>query len=124
MEGGDPAPLLCPGETPPVTLHPALRSLAQKDMDGPVTVGPKEGHRNHQRDGAPSFVGERPRDLRLFNLEKTPGTTHCIVSLFEWDLEKGQLVFLPRSVVTAQGEMALKRKRVVLDYILGKNSLF
>ena len=41
VEGGDSAPLLRSGETPPAVLRPALGSSAQ-DRGGPVRVGPEE----------------------------------------------------------------------------------
>jgi len=51
-KGGDSAPLLCSGETPPGVLHPALEPSAQQ-RHRPVGVGPQEGHKNDLRDGAP-----------------------------------------------------------------------
>ncbi|KAK4825805.1 hypothetical protein QYF61_002410 [Mycteria americana] len=52
VEGGDSAPLLRSGETPPAVLRPALESSAQ-ERHGPVGVSPEEGHKNDQRAGAP-----------------------------------------------------------------------
>ena len=52
VEGGNSAPLLCSGETPPGVLHPALEPSAQV-RHGPFGAGPEEGHKNDQRDGAP-----------------------------------------------------------------------
>jgi len=50
VEGGDPAPVLCSGETPPEVLHPALEPSAQK-THGPVGTGPEEGHKDDPRAG-------------------------------------------------------------------------
>jgi len=52
VEGGDSAPLLCSGETPPGVLHPALKPSAQKRHRA-VGVGPEEGHEDDLRDRAP-----------------------------------------------------------------------
>ena len=41
VEGGDSAPLLCSGETPPVVLRPALEPSAQGGH-GPVAAGPED----------------------------------------------------------------------------------
>lgn len=41
---------LCPGETHPEVLHPALGSSAQK-CHGTVGVGPDESHKDDWRDG-------------------------------------------------------------------------
>jgi len=67
VERGDSAPLLHPDETSPGVQHPALEPSA-KDRHGPVGVGREEGHKNDQRDGAPSCE-ERLRELGLFSLE-------------------------------------------------------
>ncbi|KAK4826703.1 hypothetical protein QYF61_010918 [Mycteria americana] len=52
VEGGDSAPLLHSGETPPGVLRPALEASAQEGH-GAVGVGPEEGHENDQRAGTP-----------------------------------------------------------------------
>jgi len=52
VEGGDSAPLLCSGQTPPGVLRPALEPSAQ-DRHGPVGAGPEEGQKTDQRAGTP-----------------------------------------------------------------------
>jgi len=52
VKGGDSAPQLHSGESPPGVLCPAVESSAQ-ERHGPVVVGPEEGHKNDQRDGTP-----------------------------------------------------------------------
>ena len=52
VEGGDSAPLLHSGETPPRVLCPALEPSAQQGH-GPVGAGPEEGHETDQRGGTP-----------------------------------------------------------------------
>jgi len=52
VKGGDSAPLLHSGETPPGVLRPALEPPPQKGH-GPVVVGAEEGHKDSLRAGAP-----------------------------------------------------------------------
>ena len=59
VKGGDSAPLLCSGETPPGVPHPALEPSAQEH--GPVGAGPGEGHKNDPRAGAPLQGGQAER---------------------------------------------------------------
>ena len=51
VEGGDPAPLLCTGETSPGVVHPDIKSLAQKRY-GSLRAHSEEGHKNDPNDGA------------------------------------------------------------------------
>jgi len=51
VKGGDSAPLLHPGETPPEVLHRALEPPAQEGHRA-VGAGPEEGHKDDQRAGA------------------------------------------------------------------------
>jgi len=51
-EGGDSAPLLRSGETPPGVLCPALESPAQ-EAHGAVGAGPDEGHKDDPTAGTP-----------------------------------------------------------------------
>jgi len=52
VEGGDSAPLLCSGETPPGVLCRALEPSAQ-ESHGSVGAGPEKSHRSDLRAGAP-----------------------------------------------------------------------
>ena len=45
VEGGDPAPLLCAGETSPGALRPAVE-LSVQERCGPVEAHQEEGHIN------------------------------------------------------------------------------
>jgi len=50
-EGGNSAPLLHPGETPPGVLHPVLEPSAQAGH-GAAGAGPEDGHKDDPRAGA------------------------------------------------------------------------
>jgi len=51
-ERGDPAPLLCTGESLPRVLHPDMESSVEERY-GPVGVCPEKGHKSDPRDGTP-----------------------------------------------------------------------
>ena len=59
-EGGDPALLLCSGETSAGVLHPDVESSMQ-ERHGCVGVCPEEGHKKDPRDETPPLQGQAER---------------------------------------------------------------
>jgi len=68
-EGGDSAPLLCSGETPPGVLHPALEPSAH-NRPGAVGAGPEEATKTIRGMGD-LCCEDRLRELGLFSPEKS-----------------------------------------------------
>ena len=57
VEGGDPAPLLCAGETLPRVMYPDVEFSVQ-ETHGPVGMHPDvEGHNKEPGDGTPLLPG-------------------------------------------------------------------
>ena len=52
VEGGDPASLLCIGETSPGVLHPDVEPSVQ-EKHRPVGARPEKGHKNDPWNGTP-----------------------------------------------------------------------
>lgn len=50
VQGGDPTPLLCVGETSLEVLHPDVESSVQ-ERHRAVAARPEEGHKNYLKDG-------------------------------------------------------------------------
>ena len=66
-EGGDPAPLLCAGETSPGVLHPGVE-YSVKERQSPVGAQPEQGQ---MIQGTEHLSCEnRLREPELFSLEK------------------------------------------------------
>jgi len=88
VEGGDSAPLLCPGAMPPGVLHPGLEPSAQ-ERHGPVGAGPEEGHENNEGAGTPLLCGNSERVGAVQpGGEKAPRTPYSSLSVVpEGDLQ-------------------------------------
>jgi len=107
IKGGDSAPLLCSGETPPGVLRPDLEPPAQEER-GPVGAGPEEGHKNDPRAGTPILRGKgeivgavQPGE------EKAPGKPYSSLSGLRGLIRKMGTNFLEGLVVIGQAVMAL-----------------
>jgi len=87
VNGGDSAPLLCSGETPPRVRCPLLKTSAQ---ERPVGAVPEEGHKNDQRAVVPFLWGkaewvgpDQPGE------KKTSGTPYSSFPVPEVGLQEG-----------------------------------
>ena len=88
VKGGDSAPLLCSGETPPGVLCPALQPSAL-ERHGPGGAGREEGHRNDQRAGTPLLWSKVERVGAVHpGEEKALGRPHCSLPVPEGAYKK------------------------------------
>ena len=88
VKGGDSAPLVCSGETPPRVLHPALEPSAQEGQ-GTVGMGLEEGSNNDQRGGAPLLRGQAEKDgVVQPGEEKGLGRPYCGLSVLKGGLQE------------------------------------
>ena len=76
VEGGDAPPQLCPDETLPGVLCPALGSSPQ-ETPGALGTGPEEGHKNDRGMEHLSYE-DRLRELGL-----SPGRPYCSLSVLK-----------------------------------------
>ncbi|RMC06920.1 hypothetical protein DUI87_16371 [Hirundo rustica rustica] len=79
-QGGDSAPLLCPGESPAAMLHPALGSQHRKDMDLLERV--QRRGTSMIREMESLSCEDRLRDLEVQSRKKKPsGTPHLSLAV-------------------------------------------
>jgi len=119
--GGDSAPLLHSGETPPGVLLPALEPSAQ-ERHGPIGADPEEATKMI-RGLEPLCCEERLRELGLFSLEKRRlwGDLIVVFQCLKGLIRKMRTDFLAEPLAIGQEVMALKRGD--LDWIEESSSL-
>ena len=94
MEGGDPALILCAGETSPGVLCHDTGSSVQ-ERQGPVRACPEEGHKNDPRDGTPPLQGQAERTGAVLpGEEKALGRPDSGLSVSEGEQYEGRRLTL------------------------------